>query len=173
MRDKSFEWRMEGMIYAYNIARKEGVDALEREIRKRGILKAPMRFTQKQIDEFWRELSLNVYNNMLASFAYALHVGFGFGKERLQRLKKIFDEKVKNTIDLDWMGDHYVKLEDYALEMNEKYDLGLDIIRIAACQDVHDERENKVERFDRDHVIKELRDAGFVDASEFLKKKIS
>ena len=32
---KEFEYRMQGMIYALNIAKKDGVDGLEADIRKR------------------------------------------------------------------------------------------------------------------------------------------
>ena len=49
---KEFEYRMQGMIYALNIAKKEGIEALESDIRKRGLLRAPMKFTQKDIDSF-------------------------------------------------------------------------------------------------------------------------
>ena len=49
---KEFEYRMQGMIYALNIAKKDGVDALESDIRKRGFTRAPLKFSQKDIDEF-------------------------------------------------------------------------------------------------------------------------
>ena len=49
---KEFEYRMQGMIYALNIAKKDGVDGLEADIRKRGFTRAPLKFSQKDIDEF-------------------------------------------------------------------------------------------------------------------------
>ena len=58
---KEFEWRMQGMIYALNIAKKDGVDALEKDIRKRNFLRAPMKFTQKEIDDFIEFMSKNLY----------------------------------------------------------------------------------------------------------------
>ena len=40
MADKSFDWRMQGMIYACKIAKEKGVEYLEKDIKRRGVLKA-------------------------------------------------------------------------------------------------------------------------------------
>lgn len=171
-KDKSFEWRMEGMIYAYNIAKKDGIEALAKDIKQRGILKAPMKFTNKQISEFWSELSQNLYYNMLTTMAYTLHEAFGFGKSRLHKAKAEFDRYALNAIDLDWMGEHYVKLEDYAIELNEKYDLGLDVARIAACQDAQERSTDHTGWCKTSRIIEELKAAGYKEAAAFLTKKM-
>lgn len=171
-RDKTFEWRMQGMIYAYNIAKKDGVEALGKDIKQRGLLNAPLKFTDKQIKEFWSQLSQNLYINMLTTMAYTLSETFGFGKIRLQRLEKEFDQNAQKAMDLDWMGEHYVKLEDYAIELNDKYDMGLDVARIAACQDAQDHSANYTGRCKVDRVIEELTAAGYKEAAGYLAKKL-
>lgn len=70
------------------------------------------------------------------------------------------------------MGEHYVRLEDFAIEMNEKYDMGLDLRRIIVCQELSDKDNPKYRMCKVDKVIKELREAGYKDAAEFLEAKI-
>lgn len=130
-RDKEYESRMQGMLYALNVAKEHGVEYLEKEIKKRGIIKSPLAYTDKQIDEFWKQLSENLYATMTCVTGMVLHNTFGFGKQRLHKFREEFLNATNKTIDLDWLGEHYVTLEDYAVELNEKYDLELDVARIA------------------------------------------
>lgn len=173
-RDSEYEWRMQGMIYACNIAKEQGVEALERDIKKRGMLKAPLKFSQKQMDEFVEYCSHNLYANMFATMAYSLHELYGFGGERIKKLQEHIGKLVNNVMDMDYMGEHYIRLEDYAIELNEKYNLGIDVARIASCQDLVDEKEEsgfhlaKIEK-----VCEEMREAGFQDAAAWLEKKVS
>ena len=172
-RDKEWENRMQGMIYAYNLVKKGGMEALEQDIRRRNFLRAPMKFTAGQIDEFYREISGYMYNNMLTAVCYTLNDNFGFGPKRIRDFKAAFDKNVGCTLDLDYMGEHYVKLEDYAKELNEKFNMGIDVSRVAASQNLYDEQDDKLMRCNVNVVIRELMDNGFFDAAEFLKKKIS
>ena len=172
MTDKSFEWRMQGMIYAYNIAKKDGLEALEHDIKVRNVLKAPMKFTTAQINDFWDMLSKNMYNNMLTSVAYALHRHFGFGKKRLRDYMEKWNEVVNGTIDLNYLGNHFVTMEDYAVELNKDYDLGIDVEVVAVCQYSHDkEDKNYRNRQYLDGIINSLMLNGHQDAAEFLRKQ--
>lgn len=80
--DKDFMLRMQGMIYAYRVAKESGVEALGKDIRKRNITNAPMKFSSRQIDEFYKFISQNVYTNMLAVMCWTLYDSFGFGKKK-------------------------------------------------------------------------------------------
>lgn len=171
-RDKEYEARMQGMLYALNVAKEHGVDYLEKEIKKRGIIKSPLAYTDKQIDEFWEQLSANLYATMTCVTGMVLHSAFGFGKQRLQKFREEFLDATNKTIDLDWLGEHYVTLEDYAIELNEKYDLGLDVARIAVCQESHDKGNTKYKMADISRVLTELKEHGFEDAAEFLERKM-
>ena len=59
-RDKEYEARMQGMIYALNKAKTEGVEALERDIRKRNITKIVMNVPEKEMYRIFAELGENV-----------------------------------------------------------------------------------------------------------------
>lgn len=172
-RDKDFELRMSGMNYALEIAKKDGVEGLEKEVMKRGLFKVPFSYTQTQRDNFLREVSHNLYMNMMATFAYALNLEFGFGKERLIRLRKTVSDLVEDVFDLDYMGERYVRLEDYATEMNERYDLGLDVDIISDCQKLQDTKENGYHFAEVERIIQVLESDGYKDAAEFLKTKIN
>lgn len=171
-RDKEYEARMQGMLYALNVAKEHGVDYLEKEIKKRGVIKSPLAYTDKQIDEFWEQLSANLYATMTCVTGMVLHSAFGFGKQRLQKFREEFLNATNKTIDLDWLGEHYVTLEDYAVELNGKYNLGLDVARIAVCQESHDKGNEKYKMADMSHVLVELKEHGFEDAAEFLERKM-
>ena len=171
-RDKFYEARITGYIAAFQKAKNDGLDALEKDIKKRNILKADLNITEKSMDELFGELSKNLYNNTLTAVAWTLHDVYGFGKKRIHEFKKSFDKTVQDTLDLDYMGEHYVKLEDFAVELNEKYNLGIDITRVSFCQESYDEKEEKYRMCKVQTVIKELQENGFGDAAKFLEEKI-
>lgn len=171
-RDKAYEARICGYIAAFKKAKEEGIEALERDIKKRNILKADLNIKEKDMDHLFNELSQNLYNNTLTTVAWTLHDVFGFGKKRIMDFKQAFDKTVQSTLDLDYLGEHYVKLEDFAVELNEKYDLGIDIPRVALCQDSHDQKEENFRMCKIDRVLQELRENGFVDAAGFIEKKL-
>ena len=170
--DKEFMLRMQGMIYAYRIAKESGVEALRNDIKKRNITNAPMKYSSKQIDEFCKYISQNVYINTLATMCWALKDCFGFGEKRLKQLVEDFQKKAWDLTDLDYMGQHYVKLEDVAIELNKKYKLGLDIERIAACERLADENDTRRRMCQIDRVLEVLRLEGYHKAAIFLEKKL-
>lgn len=172
-RDKEWEARMQGMIYAYNLVKEGGIEALQKDMKRRNVLRAPMKFTTKQMDEFYQMLSTNLYNNMLTAVCYTLNDSFGFGPKRIRDFKAAYDKNVECTLDLDYMGEHYVKLEDYAIELNEKFNMGIDVSRVAMCQDAFDEKSEKFKTCKVDSVLRELRENGFDAAAEFLQEKVS
>ena len=171
-RDKFYEARICGYIAAFQKAKEEGLEALERDIKKRNILKADLNLKEKDMDELFNELSRNLYTNTLTAVAWTLHTVYGFGKKRIVEFKKNFDKTVQYTLDLDYLGGHFVKLEDFAVELNEMYDLGIDVARVAYCQDNHDEGSENYRMCKIDLVLEALREGGFEDAAVFIEKKL-
>ena len=171
-RDKFYEARMQGMIYALNKIKDGGVEELERDMRKRNLLKLPLTVKESQMDEIYETLTANIYNNMLSIALFVLHDSFQFGKSRIRKFKDAFDKLTLDTVDLDYMGQHYVKFEDFAMEINEKYDTGIDISRVAANTTVIDESRPLYRHCHVDIVLKELRENGFKDAAIFLDNKL-
>ena len=171
-RTKEFEWRMQGILYAHKLAKEQGMEALEKDIRMRGFFQAPLALGKSERENFILNVSTNLYATTLSVVCMVLHDQLGFGKKRLHRFKKHFDEVSEAVFDFDKVGQHYVTLEDYAVYLNETYGLGLDVARIAACQDTSKhERENR-NMADVDELIKDLREAGFTDASQWLARKV-
>lgn len=169
---KEFEWRMQGILYAHKLAKEQGIEALEEDIRMRGFFSVPLALGKAERENFILNVSTNLYAITLASVCMVLHDHMGFGEKRLHRFKKWFDEITEAVFDFDKVGQHYVKLEDYAAYLNETYGLGLDVERIAACQDTSaSERENR-NKADVNALIENLKEAGFPEASEWLAKKV-
>lgn len=111
--------------------------------------------------------------NMLSAMCYTLHDSFGFGKKRLEKVRDAFTKNTEAIQDLDYMGQHYVRLQDYAIELNEKYDLGIDVELIASCEASYDEKDTRTRMCQIDRVLQVLKDEGFQKAAGFLEEKIS
>lgn len=171
-RDKGFEQRMQGMVYACQLAQQQGVEALVAEVKKRGVTKVDVTASDKQLNDMWGALSDNIGQNMLTTVAWVLHDTFGFGQKRLQQFMTEFDKATSDLMNLDYMGEHYVTLEDYAVELNQKYDLGLDVIKTAVETEMFDENNPKYRNTDKvTGIINALRLAGYEDAAAYLESK--
>lgn len=109
---------------------------------------------------------------MLTTVCYTLNNSFGFGAKRIKDFKRAFDSHVQYTLDLDYMGEHYVKLEDYAIEIKEKFGFDIDIDKVAAATAIFDEKDIRYHMMKAEIVIKELKAAGFEDAAKFLEAKL-
>lgn len=171
--NKEFQWRMEGMLYALKLAKEKNIDALEKEIKMRGILKLDIWTPKDYIETMQQAVSENTYCSMLSTTLFTLHDAFGFGRERLHKFKKMFDKNVGSIEDLDWLGDHYVRFEDYAVYLNKNYGFDLNVEKIAALQDLADKEDKRYGRLDTETVIEQLKVNGFKDAATWLERKIS
>lgn len=165
---KEFTWRMEGMLFALAIAKKEGIEALEKDIKLRGFLRMPINYTMQDAKEFHQ----NLMATTMTVWAYTLNSVFGFGKKRLERLRDAFEENTHTMMDFDYLGNHYVTLGDYAAYLNEKYNYGLDEKRVRRCQETSTTEKTNKHMAHITIVLKELRDGGFEDAAAFLEKKM-
>lgn len=171
-RDKGFEQRMQGMVYACRLAQEQGIDALVKTVKQRGVTKVDITASDKQLNDMWGALSDNIGQNMITTVAWVLHDAFGFGQKRLQQFMSEFDKATANLMSLDYMGEHYVTLEDYAVELNQKYDLGLDVIKTAVETEMFDENNPKYRNTDKvTGIINALRLAGYEDAAAYLESK--
>lgn len=171
-RDKEYEVRMQGMIYALNKTKTEGVEALERDIRKRNITKIVMNVPEKEMDRIFAELGENVRNTVFTLVFTALYDVFGFREKRLKKFRDYVNKLFNDIFDLDYMGEHYVRLEDFAIEMNEKYNMGIDLRRVIVCQGLQDKEDKRYHMMKAERVIQELKAAGFEDAAKFLEAKL-
>ena len=170
---KEFEWRMQGMLAAHKIVKEGGLEALDKEIRMRNFLKIDLWAKKGDVEQMEATLSQHIYHSIVSTFLFTVHDIFGFGKKRLHNLKRCFDKNIGNIFNLDYLGNHFVRFEDYARYLNEEYDFDFDINRVAVLQDLQDNRNNEYGKCDLQVVIARLKDAGFNDAAEWLEKKLS
>ena len=171
-RDKDYENRMAGYILAYNMVKEKGIDALEKDIKLRNILHVDVKVNGKTLREDYNLIARKTVMNIMSSALWALHDTFGFGRKRLMRYKEAFENVVKDVCDLDYLGERYVRLEDFAVELNERYNLGIDVECVAACQDVYDKRDPEYRSCKIDRVLQELRNGGYKEAAEFIEQKL-
>ena len=171
-RDKEFEARMQGMRYAYEYAKEKGIDELEKEMIRRNYTRIPLSVPEKDMRKFVKHVSNNVYDMMLTAFLYSLHDEFGFGAARIKRVKESFDKLVQATADLDYMSAHYVTMGDYARELNELYNVDIDVDRVDHLQEIADEDHVDYRMCRIDRVLEVMRADGFTDAADYLESKL-
>ena len=170
--DKEQKWRMEGYKSALEFVKKNGVEALEADIRRRGFLGIPVGISKSQIDKFILQITMNLNQTVQTMALMTLNDTFGFGRTRLMRFKEAFDKNTEAIFDFDNLGQHYVTMEDYAVYLNEQFNAGLDVERISACQDAcRYEKDNKG-KADIAGILTELKSNGFEEAAEFLERKM-
>lgn len=162
--------RNEGMAYALKIAKRDGLEELEKQIEMRGLLKVSIKFTQDELYQSIQNISERVYNNMLTMWYAVLHDRLGYGEKRLKQMKQWFDEKVYIVGEQSPMGHHWATFEDYADEANRLYDLGIDLDKLRETQEINEQDETK--KVYADEVIGWLAKHGYPDASEAVKKEV-
>lgn len=143
--DLELKARMDGCLYAirqienYNASGKNGLEEFKNEMKRRGFLRLDISITEKIWNDQVNMMFRTLYANTITTLLYALKCQEGWGKVRLQRTKNTFDKVTKDAFDLDYMCEHYVRLQDYAISLNQDYDLGLDINLVSANEDQFDE----------------------------------
>ena len=86
------EFYRQGMLRAYQLAKEDGLEALEKELRFRNItgINGPM--LAKELDKGIDEIKRITIETVLTMAVGVLYSEFGFGKKRIDRFKEAFDE---------------------------------------------------------------------------------
>lgn len=98
---KETQWRNEGMAYALKIAKESGVNALEEELKMRGLTDVPLRVNKQKAQEFCDNVKENVVNHVLLLSLVTLRDEFEFGAKRLKQFQERFTDKA-SCIAGDW-----------------------------------------------------------------------
>lgn len=173
-RDKEYEARMQGMIYACNLAEKQGIEALKADIKMRGITGLPLQISNAKAGELISELAENLYTTFLTMTMITLEDAYGFKKKRLGKFKKLFDKHTAATYDMNWLGNHYVSMPEYVRFLREEcgIDLDGDFEAVAAkCQYRTDKSNPDYKMVHLDRLVVELSDNGHEKAAEWLLKR--
>lgn len=146
--DDLIRLRHEGMSYALKIALEakqhgqDGVEILTKEVERRGYLKCSVKFTPDELNKIEQNISDRIYNNMLCIWYSVFRDKLGFGKERILRLKRWYDEKVYSIAETDGLNTHWCRFVDYAEEANEYAQLGIEIDKVLETEYIN--RQNDV-----------------------------
>ena len=162
--------RNEGMAYALKIAKEGGIEELERQVKARGLLKLTVKFTADEMQQSFENLAERIYNNMLTAVYAVLRDKYGFGIKRLHDFKAAFNHKIRGIVERDPMGHHYARFEDYALEANEEYDLGIDLDRISETEEINEKNDEIY--ISAKECIKFLEKNGFQEAAGAVGKEV-
>ena len=166
--DEIINLRNEGMAYALKIAKERGIEELQRQVNIRGCLRVSVKFTPEELQQSIDNIAERVYNNMLTMVYAVLRDTQGYGKKRLTQFKKDFDAKVYEVGETDEMGHHWASFEDYALEANELFNLGINIDAVQQAQKNNDE----TKYISAVAAVNHLKEKGFDAAAEELRREV-
>lgn len=117
--DKLIQARNDGMLMAYKIAKENGIEELENELKYRNITKINTPLTRTQLEDIEKKFKKQVIRYYSAAVFYILKEKFGYGKVRLKRFHDHFDDLCDSVI------RDYLSLEDIITYLNEEYGINL------------------------------------------------
>lgn len=112
---KIHESRMSGAAWILEIAKRDGIEKAEEELKRRGAVFVPLEIPTKVLDEFSEKVKWNTIDTVMLLSASTLHDEFGFGHDRLARFLDRFIKKSECLGDPDC-----VKWNDYIEMMKEE-----------------------------------------------------
>lgn len=126
--NKELMARLEGMQYAYDFAKKNGLDALEEEIKFRCNTKLPYTTNRQQVMEFQEMIKQRMLSTVALMSVLILREEFGFGSQRLKRFSDKFKDNTEQlqSGDLTWRDTYEamvqevgfgISIEDEVLDM--------------------------------------------------------
>lgn len=170
---KEFELRMQGMVAAYEIVKQGGIEALQKDIKYRGLTEAPATVPQAEIDKFITGIKENLFVTVKVVSMIALKNLWGFGDKRLKQFEEEFQKVTKDAMDMDWIGKHYVTLTDYAKCIQEENGIHIDVDVTDRCQRNSDKYNPEYKRVELNRMVAELSQNGFEKAAEFCLERFS
>ena len=116
------------MQYAYDFAKKNGLDALEEEIKFRCNTKLPYTTNRQQVIEFQEMIKQRMLSTMALMSVLILREEFGFGSQRMKRFSDKFKDNTEQlqSGDLTWRDTYEamvkevgfgISIEDEVLDM--------------------------------------------------------
>ena len=97
--DKNMEFFRQGMLRAYQLAKEDGIEALEKELKFRNITKINGPMLAKELDGGIDQIKKLTYETIMAMTVGVLYSEFGFGKKRIERFKEAFESATDGLAD--------------------------------------------------------------------------
>lgn len=167
-KDKLYQARMDGLVYALDLVKRGGVEKLENEIKIRGAHFIPLEITEEKRIEIGDFLANRIISTLTPTVMFCLYDTFGFGRTRLMRWKDAFIGLCDMLSKTDPMGAQYETARDYAKVLKDKFDIDFDWSTIDAVTE--DNAKFKKQYCELDYVINLLQENGQAEAAKILKE---
>ncbi len=111
--------REDGLLMALDIVKKDGVEALEKEIQFRNVTGIRMPLAKKDLDKATIKIKEQLLDTVTVLAVATLHDEFEFGGKRCQRFIKRFNTKAECLVDDMASWDDYIQMirEELGIEM--------------------------------------------------------
>lgn len=96
---KEWKTRTEGMKIALQIAEKDGIEGLRKDVAFRDNTGISLRMTKAELDEATKEIKRKCIENVYAIVFMTIRDEFGFGKDRLTRLYERLNSRAASMIE--------------------------------------------------------------------------
>ncbi|MFQ7607471.1 hypothetical protein [uncultured Blautia sp.] len=120
-RNKEMQARTEGMAYALKIAKQDGIEELEKEIKFRNLTGISLNVSRKDLNAASERIKSMTLDTFTILTVAVLHDEFGFGETRCQRFLDRMSQKAECMI------DDFCTWEDYIQTIKEELHLDLHI----------------------------------------------
>ena len=162
------QYRNDGLAYAVKIYKEGGEEALLHEAAIRGAAFIPMELTPERREELSAYLAERIISTVFIDACVALIDEFKFGESRLKRFKEMFMNRAKLMGDCDPFGGRYVKMSDFARELNEKYHLDIEMDNLVRIEEENEAVNVRMAKVDA--VLDVLERYGHEEAAGFLRE---
>jgi hypothetical protein len=116
------EGRNQGMTFALKVVKEGGIEALEQEIKSRGISGVSLNLTQEEIKEASWKVSVRATEVAIAISLVTLMDEFCFSRSQMHKFKAAFDTNVFKATNSDRSMDI---LQEYITRIRD--DIGIEI----------------------------------------------
>lgn len=117
--------RLEGMKFAYNYAKKFGIEALEKEVEFRGATKLPYSVDRKQVIAFQNEMKNNILSTVMLMSVLVLKEKFNFTDEEIEMFSDKFKDNTEQleSGDLTWRDTYEAMVEEVGFSLRVDDDI--------------------------------------------------
>lgn len=133
--------RNDGLALALKIVREGGADALEEEIKIRGITGISVNLSQKELTQALEPIKDLTIRTMLAMSVATIRDEFKFGRDRLQRFVNRFMEKT------ECLADGWVSWQDICQNIQEETGIQIEFRDMPVQTTTESQTENTKRKF--------------------------
>lgn len=113
------EGRNQGLVFALNVVREGGIEALEREIQSRNLSGVSLNIPRKELEVATESMRLRATEVAIAISLVTLLDEFCFSKMQARKFKAVFDSKVESILTDE------ATLEDYLNKIRQELNIEL------------------------------------------------